>query len=211
MRLVVSPSKGSTSGHRNLARLTLIVVFALATTSVFLVLAGATHRDLSDPNDTRGQLDVRSVKSFGAVKMPGWRIITRARWGERGMQDRGFALVNLDTFGNSRFDYYALVSSNGSRMSGALWRDFASKRDRKVSAIDVWRVDGKSVSVRVPLRKMKRGIKRVDYRWYAQTLYTSTKCKQVCIDRIPNQGAISDPNGSTPPTPTPTVDTTDSP
>ena len=42
----------------------------------------------------------------------------------------------------------------------------------------------------------------LEYRWYVQTLYTSRKCKQVCIDRVPNRGAISDPNGRTPPTPT---------
>lgn len=183
----------------------LILVLALATTSVFMVLAGASHRDLNDPNDTRGQLDVRSVKSFGGVKMPGWRIVSRSRWNVRGIQDRGFALVKFDTFGSSRFDYYALIGSNGSRMKGALWRDRASKRDRRLSKLAVRRTDGKSVSVRVPLRKMKLGTKRLEYRWFVLTLYTSRKCRQVCIDRVPNRGAISDPNGRTPPTPTPTV------
>jgi len=202
VRRVVSGSASSAPVHTNLARLALIVVLALAATSVFVVLAGASHRDLSDGNDTRGSLDVRKVKSFGADKKPGWRIITGVRWDEQRMQDRGFALVNLDTFGNSRFDYYALIGSNGSRMKGTLWRDRTSKRDRKVSKLAVWRADRKSVSVRVPLSKVNRGNKRLEYRWYVQTLYTSRKCKQVCIDRVPNRGAISDPNGRTPPTPT---------
>ena len=209
VRRVVSGSASSASVHTNLARLALIVVFALATTSVFVVLAGASHRDLSDGNDTRGSLDVRKVKSFGADKKPGWRIITGARWGEQRMQDRGFALVNLDTFGNSRFDYYALIGSNGSRMKGTLWRDRVSKRDRRVSKLAVWRADSRSVSARVPLSRMKRGTKRLEYRWYVITLHTNYKCKQVCIDRIPNRGAISDPNGRKPPTPT--VTPTESP
>jgi hypothetical protein len=177
-------------------------VLALATTSVFMVLAGASHRDLRDPNDTRGRLDVRSVKSFGAIRKPGWRIVTGARWTARRMQDRGFVLVNLDTFGSSRFDYYALIGSNGSRMKGTLWRDRASKRDRRVSKLGVWRADERSVSLRIPLSRMKLGNERLEYRWYAQTLFTSSKCKQVCIDRVPNRGAINEPNGRTPSTPT---------
>jgi hypothetical protein len=202
VRRVLSRSISATSEHRSPARLALIVVLTFAATAVFMVLAGASHRDLSDGNDTRGRLDVRKVKSFGAVKKPGWRVITRARWNVRWVQDRGFALINLDTFGDSRFDYYALIGSNGSRMKGTLWRDRSSRRDRMVSKLAVWRADRKSVSVRVPLSKMKRGNKRLEYRWYVQTLYTSSKCKQVCIDRVPNRGAISDPNGRTPPTPT---------
>ena len=193
----------------------LIVVLALATTSVFIALAGASHRDLRDGNDSRGRLDVRSVKSFGEAKKPGWRIVTIARWNIKEMQDRGFALVNLDTFGNPRFDYYALIGSNGSRMKATLWRDRVSKRDRRVSKLAVWRADSRSVSARVPLSKMKRGSKRLEYRWYVITLYTNHKCKQVCIDRIPNRGAIRDPNGRKPPTPTvsptPTVTPTESP
>jgi hypothetical protein len=167
-----------------------------------MVLAGASHRNLRDPNDTRGMLDVRSVKSFGVVRKPGWRIVTSSRWTLRRMQDRGFVLVNLDTFGGSRFDYYALIGSNGSRMKGTLWRDRASKRDRRVSKLRVWRADGKSVSVRIPMSRMKLGAERLEYRWYAQTLFTSSKCKQVCIDRVPNEGAINEPNGRTPSTPT---------
>ena len=189
----------------------LIVVLALVTSSVFIVLAGASHRDLRDGNDSRGRLDVRSVKSFGGVKKPGWHIVTIARWNAKEMQDRGFALVNLDTFGNSRFDYYALIGSNGSKMKGTLWRDRVSKRDRRVSKLVVWRADRRSVSTRVPLSKMKRANKRLEYRWYVITLHTNHKCKQVCIDRIPNQGAISDPNGRKPPTPTPTITPTESP
>jgi hypothetical protein len=182
-------------------RLILILVPALIVTSALMMLAGATHTDVGDGNDTRGRLDIRKVKTSGALKSPSWRIITHASWSVRRIQDRGFVLVNFDTFGTPRFDYYALIGSNGSRMKGTLWRDRTSNRDRQVAKLTVWRRGGRSVSVRVPLNEMKRGDKRLEYRWYAQTLYTSGKCKQVCIDRAPNQGAITDPNGRKPPTP----------
>jgi hypothetical protein len=207
-RISVDEGEGVRQEQRRIARLAIVAVLAATTALVFMVLAGASHRDLRDGNDTRGSLDVRKVKSFGAIKKPGWRIITDERWIVRRMQDRGFALVNLDTFGDARFDYYALIASNGSRMKGTLWRDRISKRDRRVSTLAVWRADRRSVSVRIPLRKVKRGDKRLEYRWYIQTLYTSSNCKQVCIDRAPNRGAISDPNGRTPPTPTLSPDET---
>ncbi len=207
-RISVDEGEGVRYGQRRIARSAIVALLTATTALAFMVLAGASHRDLRDGNDTRGSLDVRKVKSFGATKKPGWRIITDERWIVRRMQDRGFALVNLDTFGDPRLDYYALIGSNGSRMKGTLWRDRISKRDRRVSTLAVWRADRRSVSVRIPLRKVKRGPKRLEYRWYIKTLYTSNNCRQVCIDRAPNRGAISDPNGRTPPTPTLSPDET---
>ena len=207
-RISVDEGEGLRHGQSHIARLAIVALLAATTTLAFMMLAGASHQDLRDGDDTRGSLDVRKVKTFRPTKKPVWRIITDERWIVRRIHDRGFALVNLDTFGDARFDYYALIGSNGSRMKGALWRDRTSRRDRRVSKLAAWRADRRSVSVRIPLRKVKRGTKRLEYRWYVQTLYTSSNCKQVCIDRAPNRGAIRDPNGRTPPKPTLSPDET---
>ena len=187
------------------ARLALVLALALAGASLFVVFAGAAHKNHNDGNDTPGFMDVRKVKTFGPVKEPGWRVLTFARFGLTKMRDRGFVIVNLDTFGDARFDYYALVRSNGSHLDGSLWRDPESKRDRRIAKLTVWRASKDSVSLRIPLKKMRLGGKNtVTFRWFVQTLLSGDKCRRVCIDRVPNNGAVTERNGKPEPKPTPT-------
>lgn len=187
------------------AKLGLILVIVLVGASFFTMFASATHQNHTDGNDTKGKLDVRKVKTFGKLKEPGWRILTFGRLKPGKLRDRGFFLVNLDTFGDERFDYYALISSNGSKFQGELWRDPPQKRDRRVANLRVWRKSGDSVSVRIPLKHMNTGgPARLTYRWYVKTLFTGNVCKRVCFDRVPNSRSIDESNGKPVPTPTPT-------
>jgi hypothetical protein len=100
--------------------------------------------------------------------------------------DQGFFLVNLDTFGDKRFDYYALIGSDGRRFRASLWRDRQSKRAKRIAKLKSWRASKDSVSVRIPLRKLRIGPARHTFRWYVQTLFIGPKCRRVRLSVIPS-------------------------
>jgi hypothetical protein len=189
------------------ARFALVLVLLVTTASLSTMFAEAIHQDRKDGNDVKGRLDIRSVKTFGQTRKPGWKIITSSRSTATALRDRGFFLIFLDTFDDGRFDYYALISSNGSTIKGKLWRDRANRPDRKVGKLRAWRADKSSVSVQVPLSMMNLGGKaRLTYRWFAKTLFTGKRCHRVCIDRTPNKSAVTEENGKLSPSPTDTED-----
>jgi len=196
------------------ARVALVLAILVTAASLSTMFAKANHQDTKDRNDVKGMLDIRRVETFGRNKKPGWKIITFSNMTAKQLRDTGFFMVYLDTFGDDRFDYYALVGSKGSKMQGMLWRDPANKRDRRVGYLSVWRPNGGSVSLYVPLGKMNTGgPKRIDYRWFVKTLFTGDNCRRVCIDRAPNNGALTESNGKPSPSPTDTEepDVTESP
>jgi len=189
------------------ARLALVLVVLVTAASLFTMFAQASHQDITDGNDVKGKLDIRSVGSFGKTQNPGWKIKVSSRSAAVQLRDRGFFLVFLDTFDDSASDYYLLVSSNGSKLGGKLWRDRTGSPDRKLGKVPVWRSDKSSVTVRVPLSDMNMGgKKRLTYRWWVKTLFTGKSCRRVCIDRAPNQGAVTESNGKVSPSPTDTDD-----
>ncbi len=154
------------------------------------LLASAGHVDPSDGNDTPGPLDVRRVVTWARGSTPVWTIKTWNRWTRRSIWDSGHLLVQLDTFGSTRFDYYALIRSTGTRMRGLLFRDATERRDYMVSRLEVWRPDARSVAVVIPLRRLRMPATRTYYRWVVKTLYTGGGCARVCIDRVPDTGAV---------------------
>ena len=187
------------------ARVAVVLVILVAVASLSTMFAQATHQDSKDGNDVRGHLDIREVKTSGETPNPVWKIIASSRITTKLLRDRGFFLVYLDTFRDSHFDYYVLVSSNGSTMKGTLWRDRTKSPDRNVGNVAVWRRDKSSVTVRVPLNKLNTGGKaQVTYRWFIKTLFTGPNCRRVCIDRAPNEGALTESNGKQTPSPTDT-------
>jgi hypothetical protein len=172
------------AGHRLTASALLVVLLSSAP-----VLAAESP--VEDRNDTRGALDVRRVTKIGTTR-PRWRIVTWTRWSAARMFDRGYALVLLDTFGTPREDYYALVRSDGSRMRGALYRDRAKRRDRRVAYVRAWRVDRRSLSVRVPLGRLFLAKRRKSYFWRVESLMTGPGCRRVCFDRAPQKGRVEE-------------------
>jgi hypothetical protein len=161
------------------------------------VLLGATsavasHKDVFDPDDVHGLLDLRKVSVYGGP--PVWNIRTYNSWRASTIWDKGYVLVYLDTFGDERYDYYALVRSNGSSMTGQLMRDRKKKRDYRVAYLYPWRTSKKNVKVRIRLAKMNFGDNRNFYRWHTQTIYTGSKCKQTCLDFAPlPEAGITEP------------------
>jgi hypothetical protein len=155
------------------------------------VLAFARHLDVADPNDSAGVLDLRRVTIYGSP--PIWNLKTFRGWRARSIWDTGFLLVYFDTFASDRYDYYALVRSDGRRLRAALFRDRAKRRDQRVTRLKTWRPDRRRVKLRVPLRKMTIGKRRLFYRWYAQTLFTGTNCRRTCIDLAPDRTGVKEP------------------
>ncbi|MDQ3940197.1 MAG: hypothetical protein M3238_02475 [Actinomycetota bacterium] len=194
-------SRGNGAGTAAVRKLAL---FTLAVMMAIPLLALARHLDVQDPNDTEGLLDVRRVEVDGTRKRPNWTITTFAAWTAREIWDTGFVIVALDTIGTRRQDYYALVASNGRSLTATLYRDRKQKRDRRITAVPVRRDNRRSLKVTIPLGRTQRRSSRI-YSWYVQTLFSSRECPNVCFDRAPDRGMISEPG--TEPTPTTTLPT----
>ena len=193
---------------RSLSRLHPFLLAAfVAVATVVPLLAFANHVDVRDGNDTKGLLDVRRVDLKGSER-PTWNMITFADWGVVEMFDAGYFLVRLDTFGDARYDYYALVRSDGFGMKGMLMRDRKRKPDYSVGTVNAWHPTRTSVKVRVPLRKMRIGDQRITYGWRVQTLFSSDNCPRVCIDNIPDNEAVRETIPGRGPVVTPTVTVT---
>ncbi|MGZ5212825.1 MAG: hypothetical protein ACXWXM_03620 [Actinomycetota bacterium] len=192
-----------------------LLPFAVAFLTVVGVTAGALAGDPSsraqvqDPNDTRGLLDVRRVWFEPEADPTRWTIVTFSPWTAEVTRDRGSVFVFLDTMGDLRFDYYALIVSNGRRLSGSLWRDPKRGPDVRLLALDVRRDSDLDVAVRIPLGPLEIGEVRTIYRWSVVTTFTGRVCRATCVDRVPDEGTFEQPIGT--PTPTPTATPTGSP
>lgn len=172
--------------------------------------AVAGHRVIRDANDTRGLMDVRQVANSGG-RYPRFKMTMYRRWSNQAAWDRAFQLVWLDTFGSRRYDYYALVTSNGIRLNGMLFRDRKERPDRFIKRLTVTRPGPRSMKVRVPLPRLYFPGTALIYRWYAKTLFSSRRCPAVCIDRVPDSGGVIEPKEPVPPTPSPSPSPTISP
>lgn len=180
--------------HRGVAvatmRRALLVCLAGAVALVPL-LASARHTSVPDPNDTRGKLDIQEVTVEGSNTRPRWVVLTYERWTIEDIWDVGFATVHLDAYGDTAFDYYVIVRSDGSRLIARLYRDRDNKRDRFLRNVPAEKPTRRTLEVSVPLSKIRvRG--NGTYRWFARSLFTSGRCRDTCIDRAPNSGAISE-------------------
>lgn len=198
-----------------MSRRVLVLVAVVVGLAVALpLLAVANHAYVSDDNDTRGLLDVRSAR-VNANQPPAWKVVTYPRWSVAEMWDAGYLTIRLDTFGSTRFDYYALVRSDGYKLVGELMRDRATKSDTRVAWLKAWHPDPRVAKVRIPLRKMEIGKNRNYYRWRVQTIFVTPSCPRTCLDNVPDRGAVTEqlpwatPTGS--PTATPTVTATVTP
>jgi len=166
-----------------------------------VLLALASHRDVRDDNDVKGRLDLRKVSTYGRPRV--WHLETYDGWTSRRIWDRGYLLVHLDTLAGERFDYYALVSSNGKGMESALFRDRARKADYRIATLRAWRSSRRGVKVKLPLGKIQIAEGRSFFRWQIRTLFTGRGCRRSCIDLAPI-APVKEPLGPKPsPTPSP--------
>jgi hypothetical protein len=189
------------------ARVAAAVVLVGVAVAVVPLFASANHSAVRDSNDVKGVLDVRSVHVKGTRARPKWQVVTFSGWSAASIWDQGYGLVYLDTFGGGRFDYYALVRSDGYSLQATLWRDRKSKADSRVARLHAARANHRSFTVKIPLRKLKLPASRLTYRWYVETILSSGACPRSCLDRAPDSGAVAEPiPGRKPPTtPPPTI------
>ena len=197
----------------------LLLRFVAAVSLGVLVLAAlmmgavAGHLRVTDPDDTRGVLDVRRVTHTGGER-PRWNVITYEGWTRERIFDMGYVTVQLDTMAEPRPDYYVLVGSFGSRLYAHLWRDRGNRPDYQIAAVNVWKPTWKMLAIKLPLAKMNIGPRRLVYRWSVETIFTGASCRRVCFDLAPDAGAVEEPvPGVEPPLPTvtPTPDPTGTP
>jgi hypothetical protein len=163
---------------------------AIVTALLAALAAGAHDTDLTDPNDTRGKLDVREVRLAHETRTPIWTVVTFADWGVREMWDRGYVEVLLDTRSGEKIEYYLLVRSNRSELLGTLWRHHAFGPDSYLGPVPVSRRSRHSVSVQVGLWRLGFGEKREFYRWRVHTVFTSGTCRRTCHDNAPNGTSV---------------------
>lgn len=173
------------------------LVAGIALAMLLVSTAWAHHTDITDPNDTSGALDIRQVRvGHHAGKPVEFTVVTASKWRPRQIWDRGFLTVALDTVGDEREEYRVLVRSTGKQLEATLWaipKDL-SKPDKLVRHLEVFRKTTDGVSVLLPpLWKLRFGVARTFYRWWAVTMLTSEKCPHTCIDRAPNNGSVEQP------------------
>ena len=186
-------------------RLLLVLVPAMAL--VLQVFAFASHEPARDKRDVRGALDIRGAH-VSEDRKPQWTTFTYEKWRARKVFDRGYVVIQFDTVGDPHFDYFALIRSDGYRLHGTLNRDYKKRDDEHVVGLAVWRPGRGSVKVKIPLGRMRRSSDRF-YRWKVRSLWTGPHCKAVCIDKVPDEGAVVEPVGE--PTSTPTITITPTP
>lgn len=194
-------------------RLRRVAPFAVAAlvagTIVATITLAAPATTVEDRNDTRGVLDVETVRfTHPKGQPPKWQIVTFDGWRAATLWDRGYLYVLIDTLGGEPAEYAAQVRSDGRRMRGVLYRLGKGERGRDVAiaALDVGRANRSSVSVRVLLKRMRFGEKRTYYRWWVVTTLSGDRCASLCIDRAPNRNSVRQfrPGMSPSPSPSPT-------
>jgi hypothetical protein len=161
----------------------------------------AARLEQADPRDAPPPLDLKEVDTTVVGARLQFSIVTWTPWRAPAIHDRAFLVVRLYSQPGGGADYSALVRSNGRHLRGILLRDRAGRRERRVGSFRVWRSDRQSVSFRLPLRRLALSQPGAVFSWHAQAILTSERCKRVCFDRAPDQGAVAEAVPPPPPVP----------
>jgi hypothetical protein len=143
---------------------------------------------IADPNDTKGRMDVKKVRSHAGDSPPRWKIVTFSSWTIKGVWDAGYFVLFVDTKGDLDPDYHVLGYSNGKSMVGGLYRETSGGGEVRIGGAVVSKAGPKGVVIKLPLAKLDRT--RPYFRWSVTTLFTGKKCGNVCFERVPGQVAL---------------------
>jgi hypothetical protein len=146
---------------------------------------------VTDPDDTRGVLDVRQVTATLGVSPSAWRIGTFGRASKRRLWDEGYFVVSFDTGGDASFDLHVLVKSSGRRMRALLLKEGARHPAGRARAS---RPGGRAVVVRIAPERLGVPPERAYFRWSVRTILTARRCRP-CVDVVPaaGEGAFPQP------------------
>jgi hypothetical protein len=165
------------------------VVAGVVVALVAMALAASPRMvRIMDPNDVRGRLDVREVRLRYLPGPATWSVVTYQPWIPRQIWDRGNFFIFIDTRHDELPEYYAVIHSVRSRLVAEL-RRFSN--DRIVMNLRVSRTARRSVSVSVPLFKLRFGRTRTSYHWSAMTSFVGPVCQTTCFDQVPDRGQPS--------------------
>lgn len=143
---------------------------------------------IADPNDTKGRMDVKKVRSWAGASPPRWKIVTFSSWTIKGVWDEGYFLVSVDTKDDPDPDYHVLGYSNGKGMVGGLYRETSGGGEVRIGGAAVSKAGPRGIVIKLPLAKLDRT--RPYFRWSVMTLFTGKKCGNVCFERVPGQVAL---------------------
>lgn len=167
-----------------------VVALAVALVVLGAVPALASHTDLTDPDDVEGRLDLEQVLLEHDADPFLWTFRTFREWKPRELWDRGYLLVELDTRGDERTDYVAMIRSTGRALEGLLLRPRRNGTLARIAALDVWKAGPDGAGIALPLDAVRFGEGRTSFRWSASSLFTGSACPRTCIDRAPDEGLV---------------------
>jgi hypothetical protein len=182
---------------------------SLAVVAALAVSARATHSDLVDPNDVRGVLDVHTVVFRHESGPYAWVFGTFPSWTVRGIWDRGFFVVELDTLGSKAVDYRVVLRSNGRSMIGDLFRLKRAGDLVHLRTLPSWRAGSHGGGVELPRAAVRYGSGRTSFFWRTASLFTGERCRTSCLDLVPDGGTMVE-QLLVEPTPSPTITPTTS-
>jgi hypothetical protein len=150
------------------------------------VVAAAETRTITDGNDVRGRLDIRSATQGTRRRSVVHTISTYGTWSGRLLrfQESRFLFIDFDTKAGPRADRIVVVFFYRGKLRAAV----LSGRGRFIGWATAVRPGSRSVTVRIPRRLLGSPL---GYRWIAASEYTSsTVCRRSCLDRAPNRGTV---------------------
>lgn len=145
-----------------------------------------------DGSDTAGKLDARVVQTTPGLGVSAWRVVVGRPVPVRLLWDSGYVAVSLDTAGDTRFEWHAILRSTGRKVRGLLLRDGSRGITGRVEA---HRPGVRSLVLRVSLSRLGIPVERPYIRWAVRTVFTGPGCRVVCLDGVPaeSEGAFPQP------------------
>ncbi len=170
------------------AALPFVVAAVVAGAMTTALAAPAPPVQVADANDTPGRMDVKLVRFHYYPGPATWDVVMFRPWVARDVWDLGNVFVFLDTQGSEAPEYYVAIRSIGRKLVADLHR---SRNDHVVLPITVRRRNRLSVTVSVPIYRLRFGPHRTFYRWSVMTSFIGRPCPATCFDQAPDPGTPS--------------------
>jgi hypothetical protein len=170
-------------------RWTLAVFVAAAIALIGPAVARANIDPISDGDDTRGRLDIKTVTTpvfQGGNNLANavHTITTYGRWRSRVLKGANAFEIFYNTDGDRRWERIAVAFYAAGRLRGAL----LNGSGKFLSEADVERPNKRSVTIGLSPRQLGRP---AGYRWAAFSVFKNARaCSKVCVDRAPNKGRV---------------------
>ena len=170
-------------------RVTVVAIFLLCLALAAPGGADATASPISDRDDTKGRLDIRSVATItkyrsGVLTNPLHTLTMYQRWPSKLLSGANGIEILYDTKGDRRPERIAVAFYASGHLQGAL----LSAGGKYLGTVDVKRPSSKSIFIGLFPRQLGSP---AGYHWAAYSFYKNAKsCPKTCLDRAPNHGLV---------------------